>query len=109
MISYLPFVKTDILWELSAEKHNDNHNILFEAAERFNKYGFAEKAIALYDKSFDKAPSPKPLDSLYARAFLYTNRGRNDDAISIWNQIIKSLSYDYGIREGESVIADLSM
>ncbi len=103
------------IWNSAIEKNSDNYNILFEAAERFNKYGCAEKAILLYEKSYEKMPNPKTLDSLYARAFLYTNLGRKEEAIAMWNMIIESLSDDYGIREGESVewakreIANLSL
>lgn len=91
------------LWEAATEKHNDDHSILFKAAERFNKHGFSEKAISLYEQSYEKAPAPKELDSVYARAFLFTNLGRKDDAISMWNLIIISLSNDYGINDGECV------
>lgn len=91
------------IWDSVIEKNGDDHVILFEAAERFNKYGLGEKAITLYEQSYDKAPKPKELDSVYARAFLYTNLGRKSDAISMWNLIIKALSEDYGINEGESV------
>ncbi|MBQ3528377.1 MAG: helix-turn-helix domain-containing protein [Clostridia bacterium] len=91
------------MWETTVEKNGNDHRIIFEAAERFNKYGFSEKAISLYERSYEKAPSPKELDSVYARAFLFTKLGRKSEAISMWNLIIKSLSEDYGIRSGESV------
>ena len=91
------------MWESAVQKYKDDHSLLFEVAERFNKHGVAEKAIFLYDQSYEQAPSPKELDSVYARAFLYTNRGRKDEAISMWNLIIKSLSDDYGINDGECV------
>ena len=91
------------MWESAAKKYNDNHSILFEVAERFNKHGVAEKAISLYEQSYAKAPKPKELDSVYARAFLFTNLGRKDEAISMWNLIIKSLSDDYSINDGECV------
>ena len=91
------------MWETAVQKNGNDHRIIFEAAERFNKYGFSEKAISLYERSYEKAPSPKELDSVYARAFLFTKLGRKSEAISMWNLIIKSLSEDYGIRSGESV------
>ena len=103
------------IWESTAEKNNADHSLLFKAAERFNKYGYSEKAISLYEQSYEQAPSPKELDSVYARAFLYTNLGRKAEAISMWNLITKSLSDDYGINDGECVdwakreIANLSL
>ena len=103
------------IWERVVQEHNDDYSILFEAAERFNKYGYSEKAISLYEQSYERAPSPKKLDSVYARAFLFTSLGRKDEAISMWNLIIKSLSDDYGISDGECIdwakreIANLSL
>lgn len=91
------------IWERVVQEHNDDYSILFEAAERFNKHGVAGKAISLYEQSYDKAPKPKELDSVYARAFLFTNLGRKEEAISMWNLIIKSLSDDYGITDGECI------
>ena len=91
------------IWESTSEKNKADHFILFEAGERFNKHGVAEKAISLYEQSYEQAPAPKELDSVYARAFLFTNLGRKSEAISMWNLIIKSLSVDYGINDGECV------
>lgn len=103
------------IWESTSEKNKSDHSLLFEAAERFNKYGYSEKAISLYEQSYEQAPSPKELDSVYARAFLFTSLGRKAEAISMWNLIIKSLSDDYGISDGECIdwakreIANLSL
>ena len=72
-------------------------------ARHCEKYLFSEKGIYLYERSYEKAPAPKELDSVYARAFLYTKLGRKSEAISMWNLIIKSISDDYGISTGESV------
>ncbi len=91
------------IWESAVEKNGDDYRIIFEAAERFNKYGYFEKAISLYERSYEKAPAPKELDSVYARAFLFTKLERNSEATAMWNLIIKSLSNDYGIRSGESI------
>ncbi len=91
------------MWESAAQKYNDDHSILFEAAERFNKHSVSEKAILLYEEAYEHALSPKELDSVYARAFLFTNLGRKKEAISMWNLIIKALSDDYGISDGECV------
>lgn len=90
-------------WSSAAKKHENDHSLLFEAAERFDRHGFAETAISLYEQSYENAPAPKELDSVYARAFLYTNIGRKEDAVSMWNLILRSLSEDYGVTDGECV------
>ena len=43
------------------------------------------------------------MDPLYAQAFLYANIGMKDSAIQMWENIIKALADDYGIKDGECV------
>lgn len=90
-------------WSSAAGKYQEDHSILFEAAERFGRHGFPEKAIPLYEQSYEKAPTPKELDSVYARAFLFSGLGRKEEAISMWNLILRSLAEDYGVTDGECV------
>ena len=82
--------------------YNDSH-LLFEIAERCNKINDTETALKLYQQSYDAAASPKEMDPLYAQAFLYTNIGMKEKAIKMWENIIKALANDYGIKDGECV------
>ena len=43
------------------------------------------------------------MDPLYAQTFLYANIGMKDSAIQMWENIIKALADDYGIKDGECV------
>lgn len=95
--------KAKELWHSASSSNNKDCHILFEIAERFNKISDYEAALKLYQQSYDVAPTPKEMDALYAQAFLYTNIGMKKDAIQIWENIIKALSDDYGINDGECV------
>lgn len=92
-----------VIWENIAKKYNKDEWVLFETGERFNKTGDYDTAINLYEKSYTVSPAPKAMDSLYSRAFLFTKLGRINEAIEMWETIIKSLSEDYHIKEGETV------
>ncbi len=86
----------------ASANHNDSH-LLFEIAERFNKINDVETALKLYQQSYDIATSPKETDALYAQAFLYAKIGKKEEAIQMWQSIIKTLADDYGIKDGETV------
>lgn len=91
------------IWNSAVKKNKKDHNLLFEIAERFKNIGEVETAISLYKHSYEIAPTPKEMDSLYAQAFLYTDIGERENAIEVWEKIIKALSDDYGITDGECV------
>lgn len=91
------------LWDNVARLNHNDGTVLFNIAERYNKIGEYDKAIDYYNLSYEVEPSPKPQDSLYSRAFLYDKLGKKQDAIIMWESIIKSLDEDYGIKEGATV------
>lgn len=76
----------------------------YQAAERLEKIGRYADALTLYEASRNAAVEPKkPVDSLYARAFLYEKLGRLPEAVQMWEDIIHALSSDYGITAGETI------
>ena len=75
----------------------------YQAAERLNGIGRAEDAIHLYEFSYRAAVEPKPLDSLYARAFLLEKLGELPAAADMWQKIIHSLMTEYHITAGETL------
>ena len=75
----------------------------YQAAERLNGIGRAEDAIHLYEFSYRAAVEPKPLDSLYARAFLLEKLWELPEAADMWQKIIHSLMTEYHITAGETL------
>ena len=95
--------KAKAIWNSAVKKNKKDHNLLFKIAERFKNIGEPETAISLYKQSYEIAPIPKEMDALYSQAFLYTENKMNEKAIQVWQTIIKVLSDDYGITDGECV------
>ena len=95
--------KAIALWRSAAKKNYRDCELLFKIAERFDNIHDIDAALQLYQQSYEAAPVPKELDALYAQAFLYTKIKKNAEAIDVWKMIIKSLSDDYGINDGECV------
>jgi len=91
------------IWTSAALTNHDDSHLLFEIAERCNKINETEIALKLYQQSYEVAPSPKEMDPLYSQAFLYTSIGMKEKAIQMWENIIKALVDDYGIKDGECV------
>jgi len=76
----------------------------YQAAERLEKTGRYEDALMLYEASHRAAAGPKkPVDSLYARAFLYEKLSRLPEAVRMWEEIICALTGEYGITAGETI------
>jgi len=74
----------------------------YQAAERLERIGRYDEALRLYESSRNAAVEPKPLDSLYARAFLYEKLGRLPEAAQMWQEILHGLAEDYHITNGET-------
>ena len=75
----------------------------FCAGKRFERYGEIDRAIRVYENTFDIAKPPRYLDSVYARAFLFERLERLDDAIAMWEKIIEVSGSDFDILDGERI------
>ena len=95
---------TDALQEQEKTDGGLAARIYYQAAERMEKIGRYEEATMLYESSHHAAPGPKkPVDSLYARAFLCEKRGQLPEAVRMWEEIILTLTAEYGITAGETI------
>ena len=91
------------LWQQIAKEFQADNAVLFSVAEQFERRGQDEFAERYYQESYQNTVSPKPLDALYALAFMYARTRRYQDAINMWNQIIVGLKQEYHITKGESI------
>ena len=91
------------MWQEIAKEFPTDNAVLFSVAEQFERRGQDEIAERFYRESYQNTASPKPLDALYALAFMYTRTHRYQDAINMWNQIIVDLKQEYHITKGESI------
>ncbi len=75
----------------------------YEIGERFNRIHEYEQAIKCFQKAFQTAVPPKPLDSVFSLAFLYTKLGRKAEAAEAWQLIIDTLASDFNDYDSETV------
>ena len=75
----------------------------YEIGERFNRIHEYERAIECFQKAFRAAVPPRPLDSVFSLAFLYTKLGRNAEAIEAWQLITNTLASDFNDYDSETV------
>ena len=75
----------------------------YEIGERFNRINEYEQAIKCFQNAFQSAVPPRPLDSVFSLAFLYTKLGRKAEAIEAWLLIINTLASDHHDYDSETV------
>ena len=110
------YLRQVILGDLELAKGNEDHakeiwNTVSEAdsmgqyeiGERFNRINEYERAIQCFQKAFQTTTPPRPLDSVFSLAFLYTKLGRKAEAIEAWQLIINTLASDYKDYDSKTV------
>lgn len=88
-----------IIEELTAE-HEDDFACLFEAAQYYAAKCDYDKAIALYERSFEKEQRrPRFQDELQGIAQIYQIRGEYRKAAETYERIIQLLEKEWGMTE----------
>lgn len=88
-----------IIEELTAE-HGDDFACLFEAAQYYAAKCDYDKAIALYERSFEKEQRrPRFQDELQGIAQIYQIRGEYRKAAETYERIIQLLEKEWGMTE----------
>ena len=88
-----------IIEELTAE-HGDDFACLFEAAQYYAAKCEYDKAIALYERSFEKEQRrPRFQDELQGIAQIYQIRGEYRKAAETYERIIQLLEKEWGMTE----------
>ena len=75
----------------------------YEVGERFNRINEYERAIKCFQNAFQSTIPPRPLDSVFSLALLYTKLGRKAEAIEAWQLIINTLASDYHDYDSKTV------
>lgn len=94
---------TDSLFEQEKDDAGLAAWTYYQTAERLERIGRYNEALQWYEASHRAGVEPKPLDSLYASAFLYEKLERLPEAVQMWEKIIHALKTDYGIKAGETI------
>ena len=90
----------DAVIEQLVEQNPDDPAALFEAAQYFAEKCDYDKAIAYYERSFEKtARRPRFQDELQAIADIYRIRGEYQKAAETYERIIELLENEWGLSE----------
>ena len=95
--------KAKTLWNEAVETYPNEWQAYCNRADRLKKLGFLEDAIADYEKCVEMQESPHITDGLYSLAQMHEMMGDYKAAICDNERIIKYLSSDFGIEDGELV------
>ena len=95
---YIRLGKADEAFALLDKLADDYANdpiVLQDIAERHDKADHFDRALELYEKSFEIMPEPKYLPSLFHRAFMYDRYGLYAKALEMWEEIAVRLKRDW--------------
>ncbi len=90
----------DRIMEELGERYPDDFVYLFEAAQYYAGKCDYDRAIALYERSFELEPRrPRFQDELQAIADIYEIRGDKRRAAETWGRIVDLLENEWGLTE----------
>ena len=90
-------------WNQAVEHHKELWQSYCSRAERMQKLGRYEEAIADFEYCVSMQEAPRIIDGLYSLAQLYEHLGDYDAAIDANKRIMKVLCEEYGTMNGESI------
>lgn len=90
----------DRIMEDLLKENPDNSICLFESAQYYAKKCDYQKAIELYELSFEKTERrPKFLDELHGIADIYKIQGNYRKAVETYDRIIESMRTEWGMKD----------
>ena len=93
------------------EKYSDNGAFLFEAAQYFAKKCSYNRALELYERSWELEESCKPryTDTLYGIAKIYGIMGENERVIHTYDRILKVLTEEWGFGNDDRAVIEAEL
>lgn len=91
------------IYEQLIEKYSENWEILIEVANRMAFHGEFDKAIAVYEQAYEKAPKPRYTDMLACIAGLHRKLGNHKEAVDAYKRELLLLKDEWNITKGEQV------
>lgn len=92
-------------WREMTERHPDDWLAAISEADCLAHVGRYDPALELYRRALALQPKPRYTDSAICIAQICEIKGDYPQAIEAWNEVIRILEEEYGIREGEGVDA----
>ena len=95
--------KADGIIEEAYDTYKDNHHFLFEAAQYYAKKAEYDKAIELYNASYEIDEKPRFIDALQGIAIIYEIQGKYKEAINTCDRILDNLQNEWNLKEEAAV------
>ena len=83
--------------------HPDDSVCLFEAAQYYAKKAEYDKAIELYNASYEIDEKPRFIDALQGIAIIYEIQGKYKEAINTCDRILDNLQNEWNLKEEAAV------
>ena len=101
--------KADLIIAEGLEKYSDNGGFIFEAAQYFAKKCNYEKAIELYERSWELEENSKPrfTDTLYGIARIYGIIGDKEKVLHTYDRILKELIEEWKFSSDDRVVTEV--
>ena len=99
----------DLIIADGLDKYSDNGGFLFEAAQYFAKKCNYEKALELYERSWELEENSKPryTDTLYSIARIYGIIGEKEKVIHTYDRILKVLTDEWNLNSDDIAVMEV--
>lgn len=98
--------KADSIMDAALSEFSDNAGFLFETAQYYARKCEYEKAIAFYERSWEKESNQKPrfTDALDGIATIYVILNNVDKAIETYDRLIACLKNEWGYKDDDAAV-----
>ena len=91
--------KADGIINEAFDKYKDDPDFLFEAAQYYAKKGAYDKAIELYNASYEIDEKPRFMDALQGIATIYEIQGKYKEAVETCDRMLENLDKEWNLTE----------
>ena len=100
--------RADSIIEEGLREFSDNGGFLFEAAQYYARRCDYERALTLYEMSWNAEEGSKPryTDTLYGIAKIYHILGEKEKVLSTYDRILDNLQKEWGFAEDDRLVKE---
>ena len=95
--------KADGIIEEAFDLYGEDPGFLFETAQYYAKKGVYDRAIELYEASYEKDEKPRFTDALQGIATIYEIQGKYQEAADTCDRLLENLRNEWNLNEEAAV------
>ncbi len=95
--------KADAIFDEAFNTYGEDPGFLFEAAQYYAKKASYDRAIELYEASYEKDKKPRFMDALQGVATIYEIQGKYQEAADTCERILDNLRTEWDLKEESAV------